>query len=89
MEDWTSYLPKNGFKGSISSLPDTTMTLDGNIEENGLSAGALTGQTTGLVDFGSQKSGGGYVRVDSKNKRIIVNDGNTDRVLIGYQEGGF
>lgn len=33
--------------------------------------------------------GSGSIKIDSKNKRIIINDGSDDRVLIGYQRGGF
>lgn len=29
------------------------------------------------------------VTIDGVNKRIVVNDGSNDRVLIGYDEGGF
>ena len=29
------------------------------------------------------------ITIDGVNKRIIVNDGTNDRVLIGYQDGGF
>jgi len=89
MDDWTSYLPKNGFKGSISSLPNATMELDNTIEDGGLQSSALFGQTRNMVDIGATKSGGGYVRLDSSNKRIVINDGENDRVLIGYQSGGF
>ena len=33
--------------------------------------------------------GNGLVKIDGANKRIIISDGTNDRVLIGYQEGGF
>ena len=29
------------------------------------------------------------VKIDGANKRIIINDGTDDRILIGWQEGGF
>ena len=29
------------------------------------------------------------VKIDGANKRIIINDGTNDRVLIGYLSGGF
>ena len=38
----------------------------------------------GILYLGSKQ-----IRLDGKNKRIIINDGTTDRVLIGYQQGGF
>ena len=46
-----------------------------------------TGDLTVAVDVGS--SGTGYVRIDGENNRILVNDGTNDRILIGYQAGGF
>ena len=33
--------------------------------------------------------GGGLIKIDGKNKRIIINDGANDRILIGMDEGGF
>lgn len=39
------------------------------------------------VDIGIGK--GGYIRIDGANKRIVINDGTNDRVLIGYQASGF
>lgn len=38
---------------------------------------------------GQQNIGGQGVKIDSNNRRIIVNDGTNDRILIGYQENGF
>lgn len=32
---------------------------------------------------------GRYVKIDGKNRRIVVNDGTDDRILIGYDQGGF
>jgi len=29
------------------------------------------------------------VKIDGVNKRILINDGTNDRILIGYQSGGF
>lgn len=36
-----------------------------------------------------QKRNSGFINIDYKNKRIIVNDGDNDRILIGWQEDGF
>jgi hypothetical protein len=33
----------------------------------------------GIIYLGSKQ-----VRLDGKNKRIVINDGTTDRVIIGY-----
>jgi hypothetical protein len=33
--------------------------------------------------------GSGYLKLDGANNRITVNDGSDDRILIGYQSGGF
>ncbi len=33
--------------------------------------------------------GTGNVKIDGANKQILVNDGSNDRILIGYQSGGF
>ena len=39
---------------------------------------------TGDVEVGT-----GNVKIDGANKRILINDGTDDRILIGYQSGGF
>lgn len=89
MPNWTDFLPRNGSKTVSPSLPDGSMMLDSSIEQNGLGANSLFGNFTSVLGIGQSMIGGGYVRVDSVNKRIIVNDGVTDRVLIGFQEAGF
>jgi hypothetical protein len=33
--------------------------------------------------------GGNNVIIDGGNRRIVINDGVHDRVLLGYQSGGF
>lgn len=38
---------------------------------------------------GDIQVGNGNVKIDGVNKRIIINDGSYDRILIGYQSGGF
>jgi len=41
------------------------------------------------LNVGVISSTDGRVTFDLENRRIIINDGTTDRVLIGFQEGGF
>jgi len=83
LEDWTNFLPANGSKIVSPSLPDGSMALDSNIEANGLGANSLYGNFNSVLGVGGGSSGGGYVRVDSANQRIISNDGINNRVLIG------
>lgn len=60
----------------VSSIP-------GNVSINGrnLIAGSIS-----VGNLGGGKIG---VNIDGRNKRIIINDGITDRILIGYQRNGF
>lgn len=39
---------------------------------------------SGDIDVGT-----GNVKIDGGNKRIIINDGSNDRILMGYDPGGF
>ncbi len=41
------------------------------------------------ITTGKVQSSDGRTYFDLDNKRIIVNDGTNDRILIGYQAGGF
>lgn len=89
MPTWADFLPRNGSKTVSPSLPDGSMALDSNIESGGMGANSLFGDFAFNLGVGQSNSGGGYIRIDSANKRIIINDGINDRVLIGYQSGGF
>ena len=65
------------------------MTEDKNlmIESRYTDASSLVGGmigSEGILYLGSKQ-----IRLDGRNKRIIINDGVTDRILIGYQQGGF
>lgn len=68
-----------------NSLGDTTFALDG---ETGDAVFAGTLQTGTLIS-GSVIVGDNSVIIDGENRRIIVNDGVNDRILIGKQIGGF
>jgi hypothetical protein len=35
------------------------------------------------------RKGNGYIQIDHANNRIIINDGTTDRILIGFDREGF
>ena len=62
--------------GTINS----TVVYSGSIEASQIKAGTIS------VSLGL---GGGNVTIDGANKRILVNDGTTDRILIGYGSGLF
>jgi hypothetical protein len=47
------------------------------------SSGMLPGTTTLRI------GGDTNVIIDGANRRILISDGTNDRVLIGYQSGGF
>lgn len=44
---------------------------------------------SGSVITGEVIVGNNSVIIDGENRNIIINDGVTDRILIGYQENGF
>jgi len=45
-------------------------------------------QVSGTIRLGTG-TGAASIILDGGNKRIIINDGTNDRILIGYQSGGF
>lgn len=53
-----------------------------NMSADKLTTGTLQASTTVYVGVNS-------VRIEGQNRRIVVNDGTNDRVLLGYQSGGF
>jgi hypothetical protein len=52
------------------------------LPRNLFTSGTLPGNT--VINIGVNN-----VKIDGKNKCIIINDGTNDRVIIGYQQGGF
>jgi hypothetical protein len=44
--------------------------------------------TAGTINV-SVEVGASNVKIDGANARMVINDGTTDRIYIGYQEGGF
>jgi len=49
----------------------------------------LTKTGTTQAFSGSINVGAGNVLIDGANKRILINDGTDDRILLGFQSGGF
>ena len=86
---------ENGVSGDIRISPGgivarnisgiTTFTLDGDTGD-AIFAGELR---SGSVITGQIIVGDNHIIIDGENKRIIINDGTTDRVLIGFLENGF
>ena len=56
-----------------------------NVKISSVSADKITAGTLSAVT----NLGATSIKLDGENKRIIVNDGTNDRILIGYQSGGF
>lgn len=85
----------NGVSGDIKISPSgivarnqsgiTTIAIDG---DTGDATFAGTIQAGTLIS-GSVVVGDNNVIIDGEQKNIIINDGTYDRILIGYQAGGF
>jgi len=85
----------NGVSGDIRITPNgitardsaglTTFSIDGD-SGDATFKGTIQAETfiSGAVIVGDNN-----VVIDGENKNIIVNDGDNDRILIGYQQGGF
>ncbi len=93
------YLQSNNYLAGTSGW---RIDSDGNIYgNNGEFRGNITGATgafSGTMGWSGIQSGtnsnvlnigNGYVYIDGGNKRIIINDGTNDRILIGYASGKF
>lgn len=85
----------SGVSGDVRISPDgitarnsagnTTFNLDGDTGDATF-AGKLR---SGSIVTGDIVVGNNNVIIDGVNKRILVNDGTNDRVLLGFQQGGF
>jgi hypothetical protein len=86
---------ENGVSGDLRITPNgitardlagiTTFAIDGTTGD-AVFKGTIQAESliAGLVAVGNNN-----VILDGENQRIVVNDGTNDRVLIGYQPGGF
>ena len=64
--------------------------MEGNIIATTLSLGNYISKTdTGQNVTGDFQLGASNMVLDGNNKRILINDGTNNRVLIGFQSGGF
>lgn len=50
---------------------------------------ALTSSNANQNLLGVLNVGNNKIKIDGQNARIIVNDGTTDRIIIGYLKDGF
>jgi len=86
---------ENGVSGDLRISPNgitarnisgiTTFVIDGDTGD-AVFAGEIR---AGAAIVGRVVVGNNNIIIDGENKTIIVNDGTYDRVLIGYQAGGF
>jgi len=86
---------ENGVSGEVKISPNGVVAKnDAGIETfvlDGTTGSAVFAGTiqTGTLISGEVIVGNNSVIIDGENKQIIINDGNTDRILIGFQVGGF
>ena len=73
------YLSRSVFEDAVIS---TAMPESRTIPAENIVGGVLGSE--GVIYVGSKN-----IKIDGKNKRILISDGTTDRILIGYQKGGF
>lgn len=82
----------NGIWLGAADFADAPFKVDmqGNMTATSLDLSAYVSKAgTGQTLTGDVNVGNGNVKIDGANKRIIINDGSYDRILIGYQSGGF
>lgn len=63
--------------------------MDGNLYAASATFGQYIPKASNSTLSGVISVGNGNVKIDGVNKRIIINDGTNDRVLLGYQASGF
>ena len=64
--------------------------MDGSLVATSATLGDFVSKTdTGQSMSGDFTVGHANIKIDGVNKRIIINDGTHDRIIIGYDSGGF
>jgi len=67
----------------------TSSDFNSNIQDGSITTVKVADISAGKIRTGVLESTDGKTYFDLDNKRLIVNDGTNDRVLLGYQSGGF
>ena len=91
---------KQGKSGDLRITPNgitardivglTTFAIDGTTGDLILLGELRSGSViTGSLITGEVTIGEDNIKIDGENRRIIISDGTNDRVLIGFQDGGF
>lgn len=76
--------------GTININDAFTVDINGNVVATSATFGQYISKAgTSQAFTGNMNVGASNVKIDGANKRIIINDGSNDRILIGYQENGF
>jgi hypothetical protein len=76
--------------GKTFATAPFSVDMEGNMTATSLDLSAYVSKAgADQVLSGSVQVGNGNVKIDGVNKRILINDGSYDRILIGYQSGGF
>ena len=88
------------FKGTIQAGSVIATNIDGDLITAGtvttdklsasyIEVGGADSDLQGTGINGGVNIGVANVKIDGTNKRIIINDGTNDRILLGFQSGGF
>jgi hypothetical protein len=79
--------------GTSQFVSSTEFDVNNDIPSGYIDNSRVRNITADKIDAGTVTSllyiGGSSIYIDGANKRIIVNDGTTDRILIGYGSGLF
>lgn len=96
VQDNISFASNNQALGNLNTISVGSGTKVMRANQSGFWLGGATFATapfsvsmSGIITSKSTTIGGGLIQIDGGNKRIIVNDGTYDRVLMGYLAGGF
>lgn len=75
--------------GALTAISATITGYASDSDLTDLENAALVKASTTQILSGKIIVGDNKIVIDGVNKRIIINDGTNDRVLLGYQAGGF
>lgn len=86
MENWATH--NGGNLTNLVSIPSTLVRQQNSSVEGDNTTGSLSESLVGgQVTVGDYN--GGYISIDGANRRIIINDGETNVAILGYLKDGF
>ena len=82
---WDQIIATTGRVNALAAMPSLGIANDTSMEEGSVSTAMLGGTVVGTLRVNGNSGNGAAVIIDGDNGRILVYDGTTYRVVLGFR----